>query len=299
MTAVASRGLDKSHYQGEGESWHSLASRFHLTWGACKATEGISTVDSTFTWNRAGLEAANLLGMFYHYAHPELSVSQQVAHFLDVVEPGPGCYVLDVERGTSQTATNTWIKAWLKGVRKARPSNPLYVYMNRNYGGTATGAGLSKYCDGWWVAEYPGRSTWPTEFDPILAGNTTGFDGPCMWQWTDRFYGEYDADVSTLTAFQLSGGLMAITQADADLIVDTWMARQIPMAYPPATGSATRSAATMLAWGMQYGMQGRDIGATNAQALASLPADVKAALVAALTDEIVNVDVTVNGKAAS
>ncbi len=293
MTAVVSRGLDKSHYQGEGETWTSLKSRFHLTWGACKATEGTGTVDSTFAWNRAGLEAAGMFGLYYHYAHPELSVSAQVALFLSVVKPGPGGYVLDVERGTTQTATNRWIKAWLAGVRKARPGNPLYVYMNRNYGATATGAGLSKYCDGWWVAEYPGTTSWPTQFTPTLVGNTTGFtNGPCMWQWTDRYYGQYDADVSTLTAYQLSGGTMALTTADAQLVAKTLLDTQIPL----ADGSGTRSVATMLAWALQYGYRASGSSAGAVAALASLPADVQSALTGALASDLVSVDVTVNGK---
>jgi hypothetical protein len=50
---------------------------------------------------------------------------------------------------------------------------------------------------------------WPRQYKPRLAGNTTGFAAPHVWQWAaslSTHEGHVDANVSSLTAEQLRDG---------------------------------------------------------------------------------------------
>ena len=228
MAAVVSRGIDRSHFQGTGDPWSGATgtkARYHLTWGACKATESTGFTDSAFAWNWADLKKAGMTRVAYHFAHPDVSATAQADHFLSVVRPVVGDVLcLDLERGTNQAATNRWAKAFLSRVRSKAPGCALVIYMGTGYAGTQTGAGMSDFADYWWVARYPGLRSWPTTFNPQLNGNTTGWPGPHMWQWTDSFAGKYDANVSTLSGVQIAtpkGTDMPLTPADATLLFNT------------------------------------------------------------------------------
>lgn len=293
--AVVSRGLDRNF---EGESWTSLGNRFHLGWGMCKATEGDTFVSDSFTWNWGGLASAIKANALqgrtaYHFAHPEESVSTQVAHFVNVVEPRQGdALMLDLERGTTQVATNKWAKSFLTLLRKQAPNCGIGLYMGRTYAASATGAGLSKYAQWWMYPRYSGSNVWPTTVNPQLDGNTTGWTQPHIHQFSSTFYGGYDASVSSLTAYQLSGGTMALTAADVALI----LAAKIPVPADAPAGTEI-TVAGALGWSMVYARRAV-IGAAGANAtLADLPADVQTAVNSALASDLVNVAVTVQGKA--
>lgn len=295
--ATISRLLDRSF---EGEAWTSLGRRFHLAGGMCKATEGTGFVSSSFTWNWGGLAAAIAARALqvrtaYHFAHPEESVSAQVAHFVNVVEPRAGDSLMcDLERGTTQVATNRWTKSFLSLLRKKAPQCGIGLYMGTGYAGTGTGSGLSKYADWWMCPRYPGLSTWPTTVSPQLNGNTTGWAHPHIWQWSSSFYGGYDASVSSLTPYQISGGTMALTAADVALI----LAGKVEVAAADGYPATEVSVATALGWTMVYARRAVIQAAGANTALADLPADVQTAVSGALASDLVNVQVTVAGKEA-
>ncbi len=274
--AIVSRGLDRSHFQGTGDPWSGSTgtkARYHLTWGACKATESAGFVDSAFAWNWADLKKAGMTRVAYHFAHPDVSAAAQADHFLSVVKPVVGDVLcLDLERGTTQAATNKWAKTFLARCRSKAPGVALVIYMGTGYAGTQTGAGMSDFADYWWVARYPGLRSWPTTFDPQLAGNTTGWTAPHIWQWTDSFAGKYDANVSTLSGVQIAtpkGTDMPLTPADCTLLLNT----VIPNPRDP------NAKVTLASW-IKYGElrtedNGKAIAALTAQNVA-LAAQVEA-----------------------
>lgn len=229
---VASRGVDAAFVT----DWAKFRAA-GVTWGSCKATEGVTFTDDSFAanWHQLATELDTRLA--YHFAHPESSASAQVDHFLRVVDPKPGdVLVCDLERGTTQKATNAWTRTFLTGIRETGCA--VGLYMGTGYAGTDTGRGLSEFADFWWTARYPGLTSWPTSVNPQLKGNTTGWRGPHIWQWTDRYLGKYDANVSTLTAEQIAtpGGNMPLTDADAAVL---WGHPLPSKRIDPTTGKPT------------------------------------------------------------
>ncbi|MGN6245097.1 MAG: glycoside hydrolase family 25 protein [Motilibacteraceae bacterium] len=210
-----SRGIDISHHQGAVD-WRALKRAHGLTWGACKATEGNTFLDSYFARNWAGLKAAGLTRMAYHFAGPDSKAKDaetEVAWFLSVVKPVTGDVLcLDLEKSPlTQGATNAWAKAFGKELRRRAPECTTVAYVG-GYAANGSGAGLAPYFDYWWYPRYPtGRPvrSWPTSYVPRLSANTTGWAAPHIWQWAASLQtseGLVDANVSTLTAAQLSAG---------------------------------------------------------------------------------------------
>lgn len=228
--------LDVSHYQG-AVLWGSLRDKYGLTWSACKATEGSSFVDSQFARNWAGLKAAGLGRAAYHYAHPDQSATAQADLFVATVKPVPGdVLVLDLETGTTQTATNAWAIAFSARVRALAPGIPLWLYMGMGYAASNTGRGLSHHYDRWWVAHYWGpQSAWPTTFEPRIGGNTTGWAAPHIWQWSQALDGRYDADVSELTFNELAGA-DAVTPAEIEAVAAAVWAYPLASKRPSTPG---------------------------------------------------------------
>lgn len=295
------RALDVSHYQG-AVLWGSLRDRYGLTWSACKATEGTGFVDTQFARNWAGLKAAGLGRAAYHYAHPESSAAAQAELFVATVKPVPGdVLVLDLESGTTQTATNAWAVAFSQKVRALAPGIQLWLYMGMGYAASNTGRGLSHHYDRWWLAHYWGpQSAWPSSFEPRIGGNTTGWDAPHIWQWSQALDGRYDADVSELTFNELAGD-DAVTPAEIQAVAEAvWT-------YPLASKRAA-SAGQMIAAGPY--LTSIDVNTANAlpiigavqtlaQAIAAAaPADQQAlvdAITTTLQTSIVRVEVVQGG----
>ncbi|GAA4358375.1 glycoside hydrolase family 25 protein [Angustibacter luteus] len=207
---ATSRGIDISHHQGVID-WRSLKAKHQLTWGACKATEGTSFVDSQFARNWANLKAAGLVRMAYHFARPEKSsAAAQARRFVAVVRPVKGdVLALDLEDSAlSQSRTNAWARAFGDELRRLAPQCTTVVYLG-GYAANASGRGVAAHFDYWWYPRYPSADPkpWPRLYRPKLAGNTTGWKTPHIWQWTAALAGgPFDANLSTLTAAQLAAG---------------------------------------------------------------------------------------------
>lgn len=208
-----SRGIDVSHHQGV-IAWPTLAREHGLSWAACKASEGLTFTDSQFAANWAGIKAAGLVRMAYHFARPGSDPYGQAHRFVSLVRPQPGdvlCLDLEASDGKSQGQVNTWAKRFATTVRQLAPGNTLVLYVG-GYAANGSGAGLSAYFDYWWYPRYATKNpvrSWPTSYAPRLAGNTTGWSAPHIWQWAESLVtseGQVDANVSPLTAAQLRDG---------------------------------------------------------------------------------------------
>src|SRR5437868_13951686 len=83
--SYALQGIDVSHYQGT-VTWADVRAsgrRFAF----CKATEGLTYTDPTFTTNWAGMRAAGLLRGAYHFGHPGDDAVSQADRFCDTIRP--------------------------------------------------------------------------------------------------------------------------------------------------------------------------------------------------------------------
>jgi GH25 family lysozyme M1 (1,4-beta-N-acetylmuramidase) len=74
----SAQGQDRSNWQPVG-SWGSL------TFGICKATEGLTFTDPTFASNWANLHAESKIRGAYHFYHPALPAAAQAEFFVRVV----------------------------------------------------------------------------------------------------------------------------------------------------------------------------------------------------------------------
>ncbi|MCO6006127.1 glycoside hydrolase family 25 protein [Actinoallomurus purpureus] len=205
------RGADISAWQGTPDLG-SLAKRYGWSFVFIKATEGAAFSDSRFAADWAHAKAAGLVRGAYHFARPEQSpASVQADRLVGAARPGAGDLLcLDLERSAlGQAETNAWAKAFAARLRQRAPGVTTVLYLGGSYAGNATGRGLADHFDLWWYPQYPGSGTttnWPRSFSPWLpAGLTVGWKRPHIWQWTDAFAGEFDANVSRLTIEELAG----------------------------------------------------------------------------------------------
>lgn len=164
-------GIDVSHYQGTVD-WRQVAEA-EMAFAFVKATQGVSSIDSEFGVNWAGVKAAGLPRGAYHFYQPGDDPGQQAEHFLSVVqlEPGDLLPVLDVETLGSQTASEIvqGIGIWLQTVQAAIGRAPI-VYTAPGFW---NGLGTQQFGTyPLWVAEYGVSS-------PKLPAGWTGWD---FWQ---------------------------------------------------------------------------------------------------------------------
>lgn len=174
MTDGQIPGIDVSHYQGTVD-WQQVAGA-GIAFAFVKATQGVSSVDSQFAVNWAGVKAAGLLRGAYHFYQPGDDPGQQAEHFLSVVqlEPGDLLPVLDVETLGSQTASQIvqGIGTWLQTVQAAVGRAPI-VYTAPGFW---NGLGTQQFGTyPLWVAEYGCSS-------PKLPAGWTSWD---FWQYSE------------------------------------------------------------------------------------------------------------------
>lgn len=294
-----SRGIDVSHYQGVVD-WQRLKSTQGLTWGACKATEGLSYVDPQFARNWPNMRAAGLTRIAYHFARPgSSSGTAQAARFLAVVKPVAGdvlCLDLEKSDGRTQTEVNTFAREFASYVRAHAGLNVLVLYAGAGYVANGTGRGLAALYDYWWYPRYPSSTptkSWRSTFAPGLPGGmTTGWRTPHVWQWTAWFStiaGQVDANLSTLTAAQLRTrpGTAPVTQedevtpADIDAIANAvikklMVADAIPApARTDVKNNPTWGFATFLHYLGEWELQNRDLAQEHKKDLDDLRATVE------------------------
>lgn len=207
------RGIDISAWQG-GVDLATVAKRYGLDFVGIKATEGASSSDRYFSQNWAHAKTAGLTRIAYHFARPEESSANNQADRLlsSVADAGPGDLLcLDLEASKlSQNATNAWACLFGDRLRQRAPHVRIVVYLGSGYASNGTGRGLADHFDLWWYPQYPSiasTTSWPSNFTPWLPSVvTTGWAKPHIWQWSDKFAGTFDANISTLTIDQLAGG---------------------------------------------------------------------------------------------
>lgn len=113
---------------------------------ACKATEGASGKDSSFSNWRAIMRARNLFPVPYHFLRAGTSIASQVANYLESAADGkPFGVMLDVETaGDGSNPTIAQANAWFNEVQRITgiPRSQMLCYMPR-----------------WWYSAYGGGST--------------------------------------------------------------------------------------------------------------------------------------------
>jgi GH25 family lysozyme M1 (1,4-beta-N-acetylmuramidase) len=235
------RGRDVSHYQGDVD-WAGLTASEGLDFGAAKCSEGTSFVDSYFRQNRSRIKAAGLRFISYHYATPSASSPRtQAAKHVALSDPQPGdALCLDLEKSSlTQSATNTWMRAYGDALRDLAPGITTIAYLG-GYAANGSGQSAIDHFDRWWYPRYPGPSTWPTIYAPRVDLNTTGWKAPPaphIWQFTPASKG-MDANVSNLTIAQLFNTEASMPTAAE--IVDELFARKMTNPLDPTGATLAR-----------------------------------------------------------
>lgn len=185
-------GPDVSSYQHHVD-WHAVAGAGHaFAW--CKATEGVSYVDPTFSANWAGIAAAGLVRGVYHFARPDKNdPAAEAAHFLSVCQPGRTDLVaLDIEVAGSHGAANeaAWAQTWLDTVAAHTGAHEeLYTYAAMYHAVADVRPGVSR-----WIAAYGGGRPAPATHS--------------FWQFTDKATVPGIAGACDLSSFD--GDLVAL-----------------------------------------------------------------------------------------
>jgi LysM repeat protein len=190
------RGLDLSHYNAVTDAHAVRAAGYTFAW--CKATQGISSVDSSFAGKVAQLRAAGLVVGAYHFLDGTGNPAAQGRHFRAVAGDA-GCFgqgalapMLDLESSAVRASANADVDAFYDALGAA----PMVCYGNldwwtnvlrpASWGArgiighiaryTAAGnpgydnerLGVQQYSDTGHVAGIPGA----VDLDVILAGHT-------------------------------------------------------------------------------------------------------------------------------
>lgn len=123
--------------------WDEFAAAYPIA--ACKATEGMTYVDPTWSEFLANCRKRGILPIAYHFLRRETSTTEQARHFVRQLDGGPCGYMLDVETsGTGTNPTMAQADAWLAEVADltGRVREQILVYLPR-----------------WWWRTYGGGST--------------------------------------------------------------------------------------------------------------------------------------------
>ncbi len=174
--AMAQRplGIDVSHWQGTGVNWTSVKNS-GVTYALCKATEGISTVDNTFSINIVNAKNAGVLIGAYHYARPDLHLGiagadEEATHYWNTVSnyvKGTGTYmmpVLDIETAPGSSYTKTtlsqWVNQWCSNVVAKAAANGVtvkpIVYTYVSYSSSWLNSTVTQWTC--WMAHYNGQN---------------------------------------------------------------------------------------------------------------------------------------------
>jgi GH25 family lysozyme M1 (1,4-beta-N-acetylmuramidase) len=184
------KGVDVSNWNGSINWTKVAAAGYGFAFG--KATEGTTFIDSTYTTNRNGSEAAGLAFGAYHFARPSggsiaaatASGIAQADYFLATAGPQPGELppVLDLEKtgNLGSTLLLAWTKAWVGevdarlGVQPFVYTSPAFWQSNlaNSTAVAATGAHL-------WIAH------WTSASAPWVPAQNWDGAGWTFWQWTD------------------------------------------------------------------------------------------------------------------
>lgn len=205
------RGFDVSHHNGTVD-WASLKSRYGITWGAAKATEGRSFTDSQFPANWRKMKAAGLVRMAYHFAHPDSSPADDAKAFLDYVGSAGGfgpedIAVMDMEGNSNNLPmlqVRDWLAGWADIITRATGRKP-FLYCGSGYITNNATKDLKPHYAAWWFPRYPsaydGKTAWPGSITGYPTTNNWGV--PDIWQFSQSFAGSIDANIANMTLADL------------------------------------------------------------------------------------------------
>jgi lysozyme len=156
-------GPDVSHFQSEVD-WAKVAEHGE-SFGACKATEGLSATDPRFAHNWAGMKKAGIdVRIAYHYGHTESSARGQADHFLSTVGPVAAGDVLcldaedvcEASKTVSRKKTATWVTGFLDRVVSVSGLSPhrVLVYTGQWWWDPRTGKSKAAASYPLWVSDY-------------------------------------------------------------------------------------------------------------------------------------------------
>ena len=156
-------GPDVSHFQAQVD-WAKVAAHGEA-FGACKATDGLTSVDPRFASNWAGMQDAGIaVRIAYHYAHIESSAVSQADHFVSTVGAvGPGQVLcLDAEDVCAESAkipppkTAAWVASFLDRLRTSTglPPERILLYTGAWWWDPRTGRSKAGAAHPLWVSDY-------------------------------------------------------------------------------------------------------------------------------------------------
>ncbi len=159
------QGIDVSHYQGAVD-WNAVRGA-GVTFAFAKATEGVTTVDATFSTNWPAIGAAGLLRGAYHFFHPEEDAASQAQHFLSVVgtlsaHDLPPVLDVEVTNGVSTSVLWAGVSTWLETVAQATGRRPMIYVSPGFWDENAPNPALASYP--LWLADYAASPSLPNGF---------------------------------------------------------------------------------------------------------------------------------------
>ncbi|MGX9924166.1 glycoside hydrolase family 25 protein [Streptomyces sp. NPDC002248] len=147
------KGVDVSSYQPEQFSTSGYSFVF------VKATEGTSYINPKMKAQAAWARKKGLLLGFYHFLHPG-NVQAQAEYFVSKCDSvGVDILACDWESGTQGIPSNADKDAFLKAVKKLRPTHKVILYTGQNLWLTKDKTSFVQ--DGLWIAQYNDRPGQP------------------------------------------------------------------------------------------------------------------------------------------
>ncbi len=158
------QGIDVAYPQGPRYNWRQWQGK--ISFGMCKATEGLTITDSTFVsnWN-AMWELNRLMPRFaYHFFHASDNPVKQAERLVAAVKPHgllPGDnLVMDLEAtnssgsndGVSPSVVAERARTFLHTANGLAPNHRVLLYTNPGFAETGACAGLNPWA--LWVADY-------------------------------------------------------------------------------------------------------------------------------------------------
>ncbi len=174
------QGIDVSRWQ-QTVDWVAVKNA-GMTFGFCKATQGVAVLDKTFATNWAGIKNAGLARGCYCFYDPLLDGAQQAQFFLKSVKfESSDMLVCDVEQAatTSADALIAGVKTWLDLVEGASGRKPV-IYTRASFWNEKM-RGSSGYPA--WAADYPmWTAHYTTAAKPLVP---KGWNTWALWQYTE------------------------------------------------------------------------------------------------------------------
>jgi lysozyme len=175
-------GPDVSHYQGEAIQWDKVASAPYVKFAFCKATEGLTYVDSSFARNWAAIKNTSLLRGAYHFGHPKNKPQDEVDHFLSTVGDDAEADLLALNLEVSDEQSPEHILEW---------ATTFLSYLDQS-----TTTRVIVYTGGFWKYQLGNPASAAIGKFPLWLAQYSNMPGPpkpwsqwAFWQYTNGTYG--------------------------------------------------------------------------------------------------------------